>query len=215
MRIALCHAACRLYNRYTVYITIHHYTSLYIYSIIQRIHYTSLYTPPLRQNALTQSQTQESQRRAAAPNVLTTAAARLQVLQPPSLTCQVHPRPVSCHTVHTRGYIRCMYKVYRIIRFTAFVERFEAVIPLHSIPSSELPQHAAAACLPPPVPAFTSGCLISMPQRARSVRKRICTQYASCPMSHVGDVLRNHGIERGGRGETEGERPCRLEMGRP
>ena len=58
MRIALRHTACRLYNRYTVYIAIHRYTLLYIvyivYSIhpvyisIHRIQYTSLYTPPLR-----------------------------------------------------------------------------------------------------------------------------------------------------------------------
>ena len=57
MRIALRHTACRLYNRYTVYIAIHRYTLLYIvyivYSIhpvyisIHRIQYTSLYTPPL------------------------------------------------------------------------------------------------------------------------------------------------------------------------
>ena len=30
MRIALRHTACRLYNRYTVYIAIHRYTLLYI-----------------------------------------------------------------------------------------------------------------------------------------------------------------------------------------
>ena len=41
MRIALRHTACRLYNRYTVYIAIHCYTSYTSYTVY--IEYTFLY----------------------------------------------------------------------------------------------------------------------------------------------------------------------------
>ena len=41
MRIALRHTACRLYNRYTVYIAIHCYTSYTSYTVY--IQYTFLY----------------------------------------------------------------------------------------------------------------------------------------------------------------------------